>query len=220
MVLRQCLLVACLVVVGCEARADVWAGDEIKRSPRDDWARVWTTEAAKRLTEKRGEFDCARLGSYVSANDPWAAYFAIRDEGLFGGARCKDLIAEHEAVLRKHPVVVVAVDFYQARGGDQQALGSLLRVFDQYAARSERRPSTDHVSVSLFGFFPDWARTGRRLFRYLNHADGAAATLARDALEWKHQLYGHRPGYAQECLSAARAEIDEGRLKLSALCPK
>ncbi len=122
--------------------------------------------------------------------------------------------------MAHYPLVVLAVDFCRARDGDRDAFTRLLREFDEHALGIAGQPGADNIVVSLFGFFPDWDASGRRLFRYVNRADGAATSMARDSLEWKHHLFGRTKGYIRECLDAAMSEVDELGMKRDTLCPK
>lgn len=209
-------LVACLVALACaglltvsECRAGVesWGtSPEVARGPEDDWAFSLTDEARDRLHERRGVFSCATLEEYIRANDPWAAFYSIRDAALFEDRACAASMEKLRKTLDQNPLTRIAVQFYLLKQGDSAAMQPLLKCFDEQAIAPEGGRSVDHVVVSLFGFLPDWDQTGRRLLRHAAHADGAATTINANALEWKKELFGKDPRYRSRCEQAAAIE--------------
>ena len=196
-----------LLLVGWRAHALDWgSGAEVVRSPSEDWTFEPSKKSFDRLDAKKGEFSCSKLGEYVAANDPWAAFYAIRDAGLFDDKSCSEAIVALDEALSEKGTTSAAVDFYRARMGDEAGLAALLTAFNVQAIQSETGPSLDHVVVSLFGFFPDWDRTGRRLLRHAKYSDGAAAMMNGNALVWKKHLYGGNPTFAADCAKAAELE--------------
>ncbi len=198
---------AAILLAGCGARAQAWGtGIEVDRDPSVDWAAEPTKEAFARYDSKRGDFSCSKLREYVATNDTWAAYFAIRDAGLFLDKSCSVHVEPHKQSLQARPITQMALAFYEARRGSARALDALIAMFDESAMESPTGPSTDDLVVSLLGFFSDWDKTGRRLLRHAKFADGAAATESGNALGWKKHLYGKDAGYQANCARAAKDE--------------
>lgn len=215
--LRSLAFTLIALLAGCQAQAQDWgSGAEVARPPSDDWAFEPSKKAFGTFDSKHGDFSCAKLGEYVTANDPWAAFYAIRDAALFGDKTCAKSIAVVDEALSKKPITSTAVAFYEAKMGEEAGLTALLKTFDDEAIPSESGPALDHIAVSLFGFFPDWDQTGRRLLRHAKYADGAASAMNGNALVWKKHLYGGEPSYAADC--AESAELEDVASMASYLC--
>jgi hypothetical protein len=204
---RTLVFAALFILMGCRVQAEDWGSvEEVERLPSEDWALEATKESFARFDSKKSDFSCGKLDKYVRANDPWAVLYVVRDAALFGDTSCAQQIAALDRTLDRKPLTRIAVIFYRAKMGNEAALSALLRMFDEEAILSETGPSVDDIIVSLFGFFPDWDHTGRRLLRHAKYADGFAAEMNVNALVWKKHLYGGTPGYAVECAKAAAME--------------
>jgi hypothetical protein len=121
-------LVACFVAVAfagllsvnkCQAGVASWGtSPEVARGPEDDWAFSVSDEARERLHERRGVFSCASLQEYVRANDPWAAFYSIRDAALFDDRACATSVEKLRKILDQNPLTRIAVQFYLLKQGD------------------------------------------------------------------------------------------------------
>ena len=175
------------------------APPEVFRWPSDHWANELNETSKRNFRNRVRSFPCSNLGKYLAERDTRAAYWAIRDAGLFRDEACKAHIDSQ--VKESHPLVELAGTFYRYRMGDEHELSALVDEFDREASTVP-----DHLIVELFGFIEDWEHAGRRLARHIPRVDGAATTALASAFEWKRFLYGDRADYKATCERIAHEE--------------
>jgi hypothetical protein len=173
------------------------------RDPEEDWAQDPFGESKKTYFAHHGPFPCEKIPQYADDLDVTAIYWAIRDAGIFKDRSCMPYLKKAESI--KHDLVDTAILFYRYRLGDKSQLAPLLRQFDDLG-----QDPGDSLLIELFGFLPDWEKTGRRLARATAHSDGHGAEVLSAAFEWKRFLYGKSPGFSSTCRKVAVEEhVDE-----------
>jgi hypothetical protein len=78
-----------------------------------------------------------------------------------------------------------AYSFYRLRLGDISFIDNLIDCFDK-----EARKIGDHYTIELFGFLPDWEKSGLCLVRHAKYSDGAASEMLCSAILWRRFFYG------------------------------
>src|SRR5882762_2615698 len=105
---------AILLFAGCQADAQDWGpGPEVVRDPGEDWVFEPSVKSFEKLTARKSDFSCLRVREYVASNDPWAAFYAIRDAAIFLDSNCSSAIRGLRVALTRNSFTAAADAFYR-----------------------------------------------------------------------------------------------------------